>query len=208
MHCSRFNSNAFFFFFCCLSISGKLYSNPAVPGFRTYELDTSHTKVGFEISHLVIATVDGQFNQFSGLFEYDDKAQELKNAKIEIDTASINTNEPDRDKHLRSPDFFDVEKFPKIIFENVNIVSVAGKPKKLNGTIIMHGIKKEISLNVDFKGAATDPWGNQKIVFNLKGSLNRKDFGLNWNKNLDAGGVMIGDEVSIVIKAEANLKKS
>ncbi len=208
MCCKKFNFHIFFLFFSFLSIPGKLYSESPSGGFKTYELDISHTKVGFEISHLMIATVDGQFNKFSGSFEYNDQNQELKNAKIELEVGSINTNEPKRDEHLRSPDFFDVEKFPKITFENVKLISLAGKPKNLTGIIVMHGIKKDISLDVDFKGAATDPWGNQKIVFNLKGTIDRKDFGLIWNKKLDSGGFLVGDQVDLIIRAEADLKKS
>lgn len=184
----------------------NIYCNPANQ-FNHYELDVSHTKIGFEISHLVIATVDGHFEKFSGSFDYHPSTHELKNAMITIDPASINTNEPNRDKDLRGKNFFEVEKYPKITFEDITLISAAGKPSQLKGVLNMHGIKKEISLNVDFKGAATDPWGNQIIAFNLRGLIQRKDFGLNWNKNLDAGGLMVGEDVSLVIKVEARLKK-
>ncbi|MBP6216991.1 MAG: polyisoprenoid-binding protein [Oligoflexales bacterium] len=180
----------------------------AAGGFKSYDLDKAHSKVGFEVSHLVISTVDGQFNQFSGSFDYDEANQLMKNAKIDIDVGSISTNEPDRDKHLKSPDFFDVAKHPKMSFEDIKLVAANGKPSKVQGTLNMHGVKKEVTLDVDFKGSAKDPWGNQKIVFNLEGHLNRKDFGLNWNKALDSGGVVVGEEVKIVIKVEANMKKS
>lgn len=185
----------------------SLKSAPASKVFKTYEIDIAHTKVGFEIAHLVIATVEGRFNKFSGTFDYDEATQSLGNAKIEIKAASIDTNEVDRDKHLRSPEFFDVAKFPVISFEEAKLSAAAGKPSKLDGTISMHGVKKPLTLAVDFKGTAVDPWGNAKMVFELRGELNRKDFGLLWNKSLDKGGVMIGDIVNLVIRVEAQAKK-
>lgn len=177
-----------------------------VAGFKSYVLDSSHTMIGFEISHLVISTVHGQFKTFSGSFDYNEKTQTLKNVSMQINTDSIDTNEPDRDKHLKSSDFFHAEKYPKIVFDFDKLDVNKGKPHKLFGLLSIHGIKKPVVLDVDYKGAVTDPWGNEKIVFNLKGLLNRKDFDLTWNKSLDAGGVMIGDEVTIDIKAEANVK--
>lgn len=187
---------------------GKAYGKTEPTTSNRYELDQDHTKVGFEIPHLVIATVDGQFKKFSGSFGYNESTNELIDPKIEIDVASIDTNQEKRDKHLRNEDFFNVDKFPKITFENIKLQSTNKTPKKLTGILNMRGQKKEISLDVDFKGFATDAWGNKKIVFNLSGKINRKDFGLTWNKSLETGGVLVGDEVTLIIKAEANQKKS
>jgi polyisoprenoid-binding protein YceI len=197
----------FCLFFCVFYSPARLQSEPAASGFKSYELDTSHTKVGFEIAHLIIATVEGRFNEFSGSFDYDEQKNLLRNARIEIKAASIDTNEPDRDKHLRSPDFFDVAKFPRIVFEDIKLSAVAGKPQKLEGTITMHGVKKPLEFAVDFKGTAVDPWGNAKMIFELRGELMRKDFDLKWNKNLDKGGVMIGDSVKLIMRVEAQAKK-
>ncbi len=174
---------------------------------QTYELDTSHTVVRFDISHLVISTVEGRFNKFMGTFNYDAATQTLQNAKIVIDVASVDTNEPKRDDHLRGPDFFDVKNHPQITFDRAKLVAKDGKPVQLIGMLEMHGVKKEVTLDVDFKGAMTDPGGSQKIVFNLSGKINRLDYGLTWNKTLDKGGVAIGEDVQFDIKVEATQKK-
>ncbi len=172
-----------------------------------YKLDESHTQVGFKIKHLVISTVSGRFNKFSGNFEFDPKKGEVKGLNVEIEASSIDTNEPDRDKHLKSPDFFDVEKFPKLIFVSKKTVTKENKPTKIEGELTIHGIKKSVTLEVDYKGSTTDPWGNERIAFEASTQVNRKDYGLKWNKNLDKGGVMIADDVKILIEGEALLQK-
>lgn len=172
-----------------------------------YKLDESHTQVGFKIKHLVISTVSGRFNKFAGNFEFDPKKGEIKGLNVEIEAASIDTNEPDRDKHLKSPDFFDVEKFPKLIFVSKKTVTKENKPTKIEGELTIHGIKKSVTLEVDYKGSTTDPWGNERIAFEASTQVNRKDYGLKWNKNLDKGGVMIADDVKILIEGEALLQK-
>lgn len=172
-----------------------------------YKLDTAHTNVGFKVDHLVISSVTGRFDTFTGTFEYDEKTKQLKNVAVSIEAKSINTNEPDRDKHLRSPDFFDVEKFPKLEFASAG-AKQKGKQVTLPAEITIHGVKKKITLNVTIKGTIKDPWGNEHLVFAAEAKVNRKDFGLNWNKKLDHGGLMIGDEVEIQISGEALQKKS
>lgn len=172
-----------------------------------YKLDESHTQIGFKIKHLVISTVSGRFNKFSGGFQYDSQSGKLEDLKISIQAASIDTNEPERDKHLKSADFFDVEKFPNLTFESKKIISKENKPSKIEGELTIHGVKKPVILDVDYKGTAKDPWGNESVVFEATGALNRKDFGLKWNKSLDKGGVMIADDVKIVIEGEALLQK-
>lgn len=127
---------------------------------------------------------------------------------VEIEASSIDTNEPDRDKHLKSPDFFDVEKFPKLIFASKKTITKENKPTKIEGELTIHGIKKSVTLEVDYKGSTTDPWGNERIAFEASTQVNRKDYGLKWNKNLDKGGVMIADDVKIQIEGEALLQKT
>lgn len=173
----------------------------------TYKLDESHTQVGFKIKHLVISTVSGRFNKFVGNFEFDPKKGEIKSLNVEIEASSIDTNEADRDKHLKSPDFFDVEKFPKLTFVSKKTVTKENKPTKIEGELTIHGIKKSVTLEVDYKGSTTDPWGNERIAFEASTQVNRKDYGLKWNKNLDKGGVMIADDVKILIEGEALLQK-
>lgn len=173
-----------------------------------YKLDESHTQVGFKIKHLVISTVSGRFNKFSGGFRFDSLTGKLENLKVAIEATSIDTNEPERDKHLRSKDFFDVEKFKAVDFISTDVVYKDKKPTEIKGTLTIHGISKPIVLKVEFKGEATDPWGNQTLAFEASSVVDRKDFGLNWNKNLDKGGVMIADDVKILIEGEALLQKS
>lgn len=172
-----------------------------------YKLDESHTQVGFKIKHLVISTVSGRFNKFAGGFKFDPQTGKLEDLKVAIEAASIDTNEPERDKHLKSADFFDVDKFPKLTFESKKISSKNNKPSQIEGDLTIHGVKKTVTLEVDYKGSATDPWGNESVAFEASTSVNRKDFGLKWNKSLDKGGVMIADDVKIVIEGEAILQK-
>lgn len=190
-------SNAFLFSLFGLSISHS----------ATYKIDESHTQVGFKIKHLLISTVTGRFNKFSGQFDFDPKTGKLENLKTTIQAESIDTNEPDRDKHLRSADFFDVEKFKTLEFVAKDFTYNDKKPVKIRGDLTIHGITKAVTLDVEFRGEATDPWGNQRAGFAAVTQVNRKDFGLKWNKNLDKGGVMIADEVKIVIDGEAILQK-
>lgn len=173
----------------------------------TYKIDESHTQVGFKIKHLVISTVSGRFNKFSGEFKFDSKTGKLEGLKTSIDASSIDTNEPDRDKHLKSKDFFDVQKFKTLEFVAKDVSYESSKPSEIKGDLTIHGITKPVVLKVEFKGEATDPWGNQRAAFEARTKVNRKDFGLNWNKNLDKGGVMIADDVDIQIEGEAILQK-
>ncbi|CAF2025792.1 unnamed protein product [Rotaria magnacalcarata] len=183
-----------------VSINAAVWAAP-------YKLDESHTQVGFKIKHLVISTVSGRFNKFSGSFDFDPAKGEIKDLKVEIEASSIDTTEPDRDKHLKSVDFFDVEKYPKLTFVSAKTVTKANQPTQLEGALTIHGIKKNVTLELDYKGATTDPWGNERIAFEASTKVNRKDFDLKWNKSLDKGGVMIADEVKILIEGEALLQK-
>lgn len=173
----------------------------------TYKIDESHTQMGFKIKHLVISTVSGRFNKFSGEFKFDSKTGKVEGLKTSIDASSIDTNEPDRDKHLKSKDFFDVQKFKTLEFVAKDISYEANKPTEVKGDLTIHGVTKPVVLKVEFKGEATDPWGNQRAAFEARTKVNRKDFGLNWNKSLDKGGVMIADDVDIQIEGEAILQK-
>lgn len=173
-----------------------------------YKLDESHTQVGFKIKHLVISTVSGQFNKFSGKFDFDPKKGEIKDLNVEIEAASIDTNEPDRDKHLKSPDFLDVEKFSKLTFVSKKTITKENKPTKIDGELTIHGVKKLVTLEVVYNGSTIDPWGNERIAFEASTQVNRKDYGLKWNKSLDKGGVMIADDVKIIIEGEALLQKA
>ncbi len=175
---------------------------------RTYKVDKEHTNVGFTVKHLMISKVRGRFNDFNGEFVYDEKAKNFTAVKVTIDVSSIDTNEKDRDKHLRSPDFFGVDpKNPKapgntISFEMLSYTPSKAGGGKATGNITIKGIKKKIELEVDEGGFAKDPWGNERAAFTAKGKINRKDFGLNWNKVIEAGGIMVGDDVELLIEAQ------
>ncbi len=170
-----------------------------------YKLDIGHGEVGFKIKHLGISTVKGKFKDFGGTFDWDEKAGKLTNLKATIKAASIDTNEPKRDDHLRSPDFFDVAKFPTIEFVSKKVDTSANKPTKIVGDLTMHGVTKEVALDVQYAGSTKDPWGNEHLGFEASGKLNRKDFGLAWNKALETGGLLVGEEVTIEIAGEAVL---
>jgi polyisoprenoid-binding protein YceI len=170
----------------------------------TYNIDPAHSSVGFGVSHMVINTVRGKFNQFTGTVTVDGK--EVKDAKGTIQAKSIDTGVANRDNHLRSPDFFDAEKFPTITFVSKKSETKDGQTI-LTGDFTMHGVTKELSLPVKVKGPIKDMMGMQRIGLEGKTEINRKDYGLTWNKALETGGVVVGDEVELQINAEATKAK-
>lgn len=169
-----------------------------------WSVDNAHTTVGFKVTHLVISSVNGRFNKFSGTGDFDEKAGILTNVKAVIDADSIDTNEPDRDKHLRTGDFFDVEHHPHITFEAARVDFKAGKFK---GKITIRGVTKEVDFKAEGGKTATDPWGNKHLAFSFRGQINRSEFGVSWNKTLDKGGLVVGEKVDLVIEGEALQKK-
>ncbi|MES3036932.1 MAG: YceI family protein [Bdellovibrionota bacterium] len=166
----------------------------------TYDIDPMHSKVGFEIPHLVITTVEGNFRKFDGKIEL---AQKFTDSKVEatVDTSSIDTGVADRDKHLRSADFFDVEKHPKMTFKST---SISGDPEnfKLEGDLTIKGVTKRVTFDSKFLGQVKDAYGNLKSAVNATTKIKRKEYGLNWSKAVEAGPV-VGDEVTISLKLEA-----
>ena len=172
----------------------------------TYAIDKGHSEAAFTIKHLV-SKVSGRFNDFGGNVSLDPANPAQSSVEFTIKTASINTDNADRDKHLKSPDFFDVEKNPEITFKSSK-VTAAGKDKfNVDGALTMRGVTKQVTLPVEFQGFVKDPWGNEKAGFAVETTLNRKDYGLVWNKALDQGGYLLGDDVKIVINLEAAKKK-
>ncbi len=167
----------------------------------TYNVDKDHSAVTFKIRHL-FSNVQGNFNDFKGTLEYEAGKPESWKAKGEIVAASIDTNVPERDKHLRNADFFDVEKFPAISFETTKVSGVQGNKAMVEGLFTMHGVQKPITLNVEIHGEGKDPWGNQRLGLTATTKINRKDFGIVWNKVLDTGGAMLGEEVDVTIEVE------
>jgi polyisoprenoid-binding protein YceI len=168
---------------------------------ETYNIDPGHSEVSFQIRHMV-SQVRGRFNQFSGTVNMDPKNPAASSVEFKIKTDSIDTNVADRDKHLRGADFFDAEKYPEITFKSKS-VKPAGKDKyNVLGTLTMHGVSKDITLPVTFLGEGKDPWGGTRAGFETTTTLNRKDFGIVWNKAVDNGGVLLGDDVKVEINLE------
>ncbi len=167
-----------------------------------WTFDKSHTNITFSVSHLVITDVDGRFNSFDG--KITSVSDDFENAKVEFsaDINSIDTDNTDRDNHLKSPDFFDAKKFPTLTFVSTSFKKVSGKNYKLIGNFTMKGITKEIELDVKFNGVVKDPWGKTKAGFKVSGELNRFDFGLQWSKALETGGLVVGDIVELDINVE------
>jgi len=170
----------------------------------SFKLDESHTHLGFKIRHLGFSNVRGKFDKFQGTGKYDEKTGKLSDLKVNIQADSINTNEPDRDKHLRSPDFFDVAKFKELKFESTNIKYNGKKPSQITGKLTIHGITKTVTLDIEeWGGKAEDAWGNQRIAFEATGKIDRRDFGLTWNKGLKkVAGLTVGNDVSFILEIQ------
>jgi len=167
--------------------------------------DPSHSEILFRVKHMMITNVKGEFRKFEIIAESEGVDFTKASAIVKIDAASVFTNNDDRDKHLRSADFFDAENHKELIFTSKKITKVDNENYKLTGTLAIKGIGKEVTLDVEFGGINKDPYGNEKAGFSLSGKINRKDWDLNWNVLLETGGVLVSDEVKI--NAEVQLVK-
>jgi len=171
-----------------------------------YTIDKGHSEVSFQVRHLV-TQVRGRFNDYQGTISLDPANMEKSTVDFSIKADSIDTDLADRDKHLRSPDFFDTAKFPEITFKSKGIKKSGNDTYAVLGTLTMRGVSKDVTLPVIFLGTAKDPWGNERAGFSTDLTLNRKDYGINWNATLDNGGVMLSDDVKISINLETLKKK-
>jgi polyisoprenoid-binding protein YceI len=172
---------------------------------EVYDIDPAHSTVGFKIKHLGITTVPGKFSKFKGTVTLDKRVSTSAQVEAVIETASIDTGIADRDKHLKSPDFFDVEKFPEIRFVSTKVSPMKDDKFVMEGDLTMHGVTKPVRLDAVFGGEAKDPWGGRRAACSATGTLNRKVFGLTWNKVLETGGLLVGEQVQIVIEVEGVL---
>jgi polyisoprenoid-binding protein YceI len=164
----------------------------------TYEIDPSHSSIGFSIRHMMISNVRGGFSGVKGSVEYDPDDLAASGIQAQIDVSTINTSDEKRDAHLKSADFFDVEQHPHMTFVSDRIEKVGEGELRVNGNLTLHGVTKPIVLTVDeISPEGKDPWGNSRTGVSAKGKLNRKDFGLTWSAPLEAGGVLVGDDVKI-----------
>lgn len=172
-----------------------------------YDIDPDHSQVTFKVKHLGISNVRGGFDVFSGSFSFDEENLANSSVQTEIVASSINTNNKKRDDHLRSNDFLDAEEFPNITFKSKEVKG-SGDNMQIVGDLTIHGVTKEVVLDTVFEGSATDPWGNNRSAFTATTDINRKDFGMTWNKALEAGGFVVGDKVNITLEVQGIEKKS
>ena len=166
-----------------------------------WNLDASHSHTDFSVKHLMISTVRGRFTKMEGIGETNADGT-LKSAILTMETASIDTSTPQRDDHLRSADFFDAANNPKIVFTTSKI-DQSGTDSTIVGNLSMHGVTHPVTLKGEITGPITDPWGNPRMALNVSGKLNRKDWGLTYNSVIEAGGVMISEEVKLTVEVEA-----
>ncbi len=171
-------------------------------GAESLKIDPTHSTVSFKVRHL-FTKVTGQFRKFEGVVQLDEANLAASKVSATIQSASIDTNVEARDKDLRSARFFDVLKFPTLSFETTAITDVSGTKGTLKGTLTMHGVKRDVVLATEFLGKGKDPWGNVRYGFHAETKVNRKDFGMVWNEAVEAGGVLVGDEVEISLDIEA-----
>ncbi len=167
-----------------------------------WELDNAHSEVGFAVKHMMISTVRGKFTSFSGTLSLDPNDLEHASAKGVVDTASIDTGEEKRDGHLRSADFFDAENHPQITFDTKK-VKREGSSIEVTGDLTIHGKSNEVTLKGTVEGPAKDPWGNQRVGFELAGEIDREAFGLTWNQALETGGLLVAKKVKIDVALQA-----
>jgi polyisoprenoid-binding protein YceI len=167
-----------------------------------WAIDPAHTEVQFKVKHLVISTVSGKFEKFDGAV-YSSKA-DFSDAETEFsaDIDSINTSQPDRDGHLKSPDFFDAANHPKLTFKSTGIKKTGDSEYLMTGNLTIRGVTKPVQLTVEYGGTTKDPWGNTKAGFEITGKINRKDFGLTWSAVTETGGLVVADEVKLQMAVE------
>jgi polyisoprenoid-binding protein YceI len=175
-------------------------TNLPAPG--TWTIDTAHSSVEFIVRHLMVAKVRGRFSEFSGTVHVGD-TPEASSVEVEISPASITTGDSQRDGHLQSADFFDVEHYPTIAFRSIGVRSIKGERYEVDGELTVHGESKAVTLDLEYQGSITDPFGNDKAVFSASAEIDREDWGLSWNQALETGGVLVGKKARIEIEVEA-----
>ncbi len=168
-----------------------------------WEIDVAHSSVGFSVRHMVVTKTHGKFNEFTGYIDFDGENVEKGSVEITAQIASIDTDNKKRDDHLRSPEFFDAEKFPTMTFKSKKVIKGSGSEFKLEGDLTIKDVTKEVTFDCEFNGVINDPMGNTRAGFSAVVKINRQDFNVKWSKSLDAGGLVVGDEVKINLEIEA-----
>ena len=176
-------------------------SSTAVPA-GTWAVDPAHSNVGFAVKHMGLATVRGIFTEFDGFIEI---GEDLSTARAygTVNVASLDTNQPQRDEHLRSPDFFDVAQYPELRFESTAITALDEQTYRITGRLTIHGVTKEILLHAEVQGTDVDPWGNERVGLEVAGQLSRADYGMTFNQALGSGNMLVGDTVSLALDISA-----
>jgi polyisoprenoid-binding protein YceI len=168
----------------------------------TWQIDPGHSSVSFSARHMMLTKVRGEFEKFSGSVDFNEANPAASSVDVTIDTSSINTKQDQRDGHLKSPDFLDVENNPTITFKSTKVEVVNDTTGKIYGELTIRGVSKEVVLDTEFNGIAKSPWGTESAGFSATTKINRKDWGLNWNVALETGGWLVGEEITIDIEIE------
>jgi polyisoprenoid-binding protein YceI len=170
---------------------------------NNWNLDTVHSGINFTVRHMVVSKVRGRFAKFNGTVALDESDFTRSRVEATIDASSIDTGTAQRDDHLKSADFFDVERFPEIRFLSTRIEKVSGERYRVTGELTIHGVTRSVALETEYGGRGKDPWGNERVGFTARGTIDRKDFGLVWNQALETGGVLVSDRVDLELEVQA-----
>jgi polyisoprenoid-binding protein YceI len=171
-------------------------------GLTVWTVDKAHSTVEFAVKHMMVSTVKGTFREFEGTAHIDEEHPERSSVRATVDVASIDTKEPQRDAHLKSDDFFNAERFPKMTFVSKRVERVDEDTYNVIGDLTIRDITREVVLKTTFEGRVTDPWGNDRAGFEATAEISRKEFGLRWNQLLETGGAVVGDKVRIILHIE------
>jgi len=172
-------------------------------GTRSYIVDGTHSSAHFSVRHLMISKVRGSFKTVSGTIELPEGSAIPASVNVTIDAASIDTGDAQRDGHLKSPDFFEVEKFPTLSFTSTSITPIDAESFSATGDLEIHGVKQPLTVTINVSGQGKDPWGNDRVAYETAFKINRKDHGLVWNQALEAGGVAVGEQIEITLDVES-----
>ena len=168
----------------------------------SWQIDSAHTEINFTVRHMMISNVRGQFQKVNGTVEFDENNPLNSQVDVQIEAGSVNTKEEKRDGHLKSPDFFDAEKYPYLTFKSKRVDMKDATHARLIGDLTIRDVMKEVSLDVEYNGSAKSPWGTTSAGFSAKTTIKRKDWGLNWNVALETGGWLVGDDIHVNIELE------
>ncbi len=190
-----------------MSVSTQAQVNEQEKQASTWEFDPAHSSAEFAVRHLMVSTVTGRFKALRGSIALDEASIQDSRVEAEIEAASIDTGTADRDNHLRSPDFFDVVKHPRLNFRSSRVEDLGEDSLRVHGDLTVIGVTRPVTLDVSYHGEIRDPWGNRRRGFTAETTLHRKDFGMTWNQVLDSGGVFVGDRVKVTLNIEAVEKR-